>query len=277
MLLDCHVHTEGTETAAEIVAALDRAGTDRAILFAPYHGGEVGYPGTGMEDANRWLGGIARELPDRVIGFCWIEPTLPGAVQELERCIGDYGLAGVKMIPNHWYPTDKVAFPVYEEIQELGVPVIFHAGILYGYEDGSRFCQPVLYEALINFPGVRFALAHLAWPWVDECLATYGRFRAQYRTYHGKRPAVREMQMWIDLTPGTPPAWRADALRKALAFAGPEHLIWGSDSTPHHAEGALRIREQDRQILTSQLGLPADAQEEIFGGNLERFLAPRGE
>src|SRR5574340_948191 len=97
---------------------------------------------------------MGRELPDRVIPFAWIEPTLPRAVEEVERCIVDYGLRGVKMIPNHWYPTDEAVFPVYARIEELGVPIIFHSGILYGYEDCSRFCRPVLYEALINFPGI---------------------------------------------------------------------------------------------------------------------------
>jgi len=271
MVTDCHWHTTGKETTGEIAQAIEQAGLDRAILFAPYIplGDDAGMP---MPEANQWMAGVARELPDRVIGFAWIEPTLPGAVDEVERCVQDYGLRGIKMIPNHWYPTDEAVFPVYEKIQELQVPIIFHSGILYGYQDGSRFCRPAFYEALINFPRIRFALAHISWPWVDECLAVYGRFRHQWHVYHGKRPEVREIQMYIDTTPGAPLPWRADALQKALAFAGEDCLIWGSDALPGNSQYARQILESDRRILSQQLGVSAATQEKYFGGNLSRFL-----
>ena len=276
MIIDCHWHTTGRETVEEIAEGIEKAGLDRAVLFAPYlaQSDKDARAGMPMEEANRWMGEIARELPDAVIGFAWIEPNLPGAVEEVDRCISEYGLCGVKMIPNHWYPTDEAVFPVYEKIQELQVPMICHSGILYGYQDGSRFCRPVLYEALINFPGVRFALAHIGWPWVDECLAVFGRFRAQWQTYQGKRPEIADIQMFIDVTPGTPPIWRADALRKAVAFVGEDRLIWGSDASPLRYEYAARVLESDRRILSSQIGLPSASQDKILGGNLERFLAP---
>ncbi len=275
MVLDCHWHPRGDESPSDIARALDRAGIERAIFFAPYFAGGDLLPGMPMADANRWMAKMGRELPDRVIPFAWIEPTLPGAVEEVERCVIDLGLRGVKMIPNHWYPTDEAVFPVYARIEELGVPIIFHSGILYGYRDCSRFCRPVYYEALINFPGIRFALAHISWPWVDECLAVYGRFEDEYHVNPDKRPQVKEIQMWIDITPGTPPAWREDALRKAVAFAGEDRLIWGSDTIPRSWESGARILERDRHLLTHQLGLPPASQEKILGGNLERFLQPR--
>ena len=174
-----------------------------------------------MEEANRWLGRIAADLPDRVYGFAWIEPTLPGShPQEAERCINDYRLHGFKMCPNHWSPTDEAVFPVYEKMQEVRAPALFHAGILHGYRDSSRFCQPILFEALINFPRLRFALAHMAWPWVDECLALFGRFRHEMEQRMGAGVGAETCQMFIDLTPGTPPVYREDALHKALAYAG---------------------------------------------------------
>ncbi len=274
MVMDIHWHPKGDETPRQVALAIEKAGLEKAVVIAPYFAGGDELPGMPMEDANRWIAKTAREAPDRIIGFAWIEPTLPGAVDEVERCIADYGLRGVKMIPNHWYPTDEAVFPVYEKIQEMGVPILFHSGILYGYEDCSRFCQPVLFEALIHFPGIKFALAHISWPWVDECLAVYGRFEAQWHDYHGKRPLVKEIQMWIDITPGTPPAWREDALRKAVAFAGEDHLIWGSDTIACNVEWTRRTLESDRRIFSQQLGLPASSQEKIFGGNLLRFLQP---
>jgi len=270
MLADCHWHTMGRETAADIGKALDIAGLDRAVLIAPYFGEGIYYPGMPIEEANKWLAKIASELPDRVFGFAWIEPKFPGAVQEVERCINDYRLHGFKMIPNHWSPIDEAIFPVYEKIQEVRAPTLFHSGIDHGFGDSSRFCQPILFEVLINFPRLRFALAHIGWPWVDECIALLGRFRHEAEQYTG--PGVKQCQMFIDITPGTPPVYREDALRKALAYCGDDSLIWGSDSHPTGAERARRVLESDRQIFTQQLGAAASSQQKIFGDNLMAFL-----
>ena len=166
-----------------------------------------------------------------------------------------------------WKPGYISVFPVYEKIGELGVPIIFHSGILFFPGDGSRFCRPVFFEALLDFPSVRFALAHIGWPWVDECLAVYGRFRSAASL------SGEPMQMWIDTTPGTPPAWRVDALRKAFAYAGDEHILWGSDASggtlgTHAAETLAG----DRRILSAQLGLSDETQRRWMRENAIEFL-----
>jgi len=75
------------------------------------------------------------------------------------------------MIPDHWYPYDEFMYSIYEEVEELGVPIIFHSGILFDFKDSSRFCRPVNYEVFLSFPDLKFALAHVSWPWIDECSA----------------------------------------------------------------------------------------------------------
>ena len=267
MLIDCHVHSVGDEDPTQTIKSMDAAGLDKIILFGPKPGGWEGdSESLSMREANEWLARFAAEAPDRIIPFTWIEPNLPGAVEELERAVADLGCKGVKMIPNHWYPTDEAVFPVYEKAGELGVPLICHAGILFGNADGSRFCRPAFYEALINFPRVRFALAHIGWPWVDECLAVAGRFRA-----HSIRTG-QEMQMWIDTTPGTPPMWRSEALQKALAYLGDERILWGSDARASDLTPASKTMASDRRILRSILGAGAETERRWLGENVLRFL-----
>ena len=267
MVIDCHVHSMGNESAREIIEGMDAAGIDKIVLLAPPPGGfESWGRSLTMREASDGLAKVVAEAPDRIIPFTWVEPTLPGAVEELEYAIVDLGFKGVKMIPNHWYPTDEVVFPVYEKIQELGVPLLCHSGILFGNRDSSRFCRPAFYEALINFPKVRFALAHIGWPWVDECLAVAGRFRADaQRRGH-------PMQMWIDTTPGTPPIWRPDALQKTLSYLGDEQMIWGSDSMAAGIAQAGKTLASDRRILKSLLGGNADTERRWMSENVERFL-----
>ncbi|NLX37335.1 MAG: amidohydrolase [Chloroflexi bacterium] len=268
MIIDIHVHAFGEETAKAVLDGMDAAGIDKCCLFAPAPETDELSKRWAMREATDWLARIAAEAPDRILPFCWIEPTLPGAVQELEYAIADKGFAGVKMIANHWYPCDETVFPVYEKAGELNAPIIFHSGILYFHGDSSRFNRPVFWEPLLHFPKVRFALAHISWPWVDECLALYGRFRAL-----NSEGREHPHQMWIDTTPGTPPAWREDALRKTLSFAGDEYILWGSDSvgTGIHEHGVDVLRS-DRQLLHQQLGAPAETERRWLGENALRFL-----
>jgi predicted TIM-barrel fold metal-dependent hydrolase len=243
---------------------MDHAGIDRICLFAPYRGESE----EGQRESTDFMAKVARADPERIIGFAWIEPRLPIAAEETERAIADCGLKGVKMIPDHWYPYDEALFPVYEKVQELGVPMLFHSGILFGFKDSSRFCRPVHYEALLHFPGIKFALAHISWPWTDECLATCGRFRAAL--YRGE---TTQHQMYIDITPGTPPAWRADALRKALEYPGADYLIYGSDCSNATDPEALRAKlNTDLKLFSEELQLSAATQEKILGRNLSKLF-----
>jgi len=273
MIIDCHVHSRGTETAGSILRAMDQAGIEKMCLFSPYASatelggiGRFGADETGMKEAVEWLGKVVAQAPDRIIGFAWIDAQWPSAVETLERAV-ELGIRGVKSIPNHWYPTDECALKLFAKMEELGVPGIFHSGILFAFADGSRFCRPAFYEALINYPHVKFALSHISWPWVDECLAVAGRFRAMIRQDN------REMQMFVDITPGTPRIWRAEALRKALVYLGDERLIYGSDTYP--ADDAERLRasvQRDLAIFRGELGLSALSIDRIMGENLLHML-----
>ena len=267
MLIDIHVHATGRESASEIVEGMDTAGLDQICLFAPPPETEALGTRTGtMQENHDWLAGIAAAAPERILPFAWIEPTLDGAPTEVERVVRQLGFRGIKMIPKHWYPTDQSVFPVYERIEAMDVPALFHSGILFLYDDCSRYCQPVLFEALLHFPKLRFALAHISWPWVDECLAVYGRFRAAVRG-QGIEP-----QMWIDTTPGTPPAWRKDALHKAFCYADQNHILWGSDSTGTGLEHAAETLVSDQRILRDELGLSEETERAWMGENAMAWL-----
>ncbi|MCC6445327.1 MAG: amidohydrolase [Armatimonadetes bacterium] len=264
---DCHCHARGEETGDQVLRWMDEAKIDRINLFSRYPapvGGEFR-----RKDARESIDHIARAQsadPDRIFGLIWAEPRAPGMVEEIEYGIGEKGLRGVKMIPDHWSPGDDILLPIYEKMQALGRPIQFHSGILYGFGDSSRFCQPVLYEPLVHFPGLRFSLAHIGWPWVDECLAVFGRFRAAagYRT--------DRCQMWIDTCRGTPDAWREEALRKAVPFCGMSRLMFGVDCDPASLPGNAPAHvAKDLTILRDIMGLTQEQVQTFFWGACEAF------
>lgn len=269
---DCHVHMRGGETADEILRGMDAAGITRICLFAPYPGRDIeGYgppPAEAYRPAIEEVAAIQAVDPDRIYGLFWPDPRSEGILDLIEYALLDKGLRGLKMIPNHWSPCDELLFPLYEKMQAIGKPIQFHSGILYGFGDSSRFCQPVLYEALVNFPGVRFSLAHISWPWVDECLAVFGRFRAAVRYQ------TADCQMWIDTCRGTPDAWRLEALRKAVPFCGTQRLMYGTDCTAGSIAGNApwHIRK-DTDILVNEMGLSEGQVQEFFWGAAEALYS----
>jgi len=265
---DCHVHSLGGETADETLKAMDAAGITRINLFARYPGDSTDEclppPRESYRPTIDHVASLQAAAPDRIYGLAWIDPRSEGALEEVEYALVDKGLRGIKMIPNHYEPCDELCFPIYEKVQELGKVIQFHSGILYGFGDSSRFCRPVLYEALVHFPTLKFSLAHISWPWMDECIAVWGRFRAA--SGYGKRPN----QMWIDTCRGTPDAWRLEAFRKVIPFCGTSQVMYGTDTTPGQmgATAPEHIRK-DRDILKNEIGI-SDAQlEEFFWGAAE--------
>lgn len=292
MIIDCHVHSLGVEKTDVILKGMDKAGINKAIIFSPYPSPYMGleekiiprtapgvtrhlefsYPNVASEkqmEAVEFIARLQKEAPDRIVGFVWLEPRLKDAVQILEWAVTSKELKGIKMIPDHWYPYDEFMYPIYKKAEELNIPILFHSGILYGFKDSSRFCRPVNYEVLLSFPNLRFALAHVSWPWVDECIAVWGRFRASLEEIERAR---KEVQMFIDATPGTPLIYRRDALQKVMAFGAEDNVLFGTDCTAGRLEYGKYHVERDVAILRQVIGVSKKTVDKFLGGNASRFL-----
>ncbi len=266
MYNDCHIHCRPDAQGADVLEAMDAQGIGRALLIAPHMA-------ESNEQAMRSIDIIAEICspdPERLVGFAWIEPTLSGAAEQVEYAINEKALKGIKMIPDHWYPYEERLFPVYEKIQELRKPILFHSGILFGNMDSSRFCRPAFYEVMLHFPKIKFALAHVSWPWTDECLAVGGRMRAAVRDGD-----VGQMQMYVDIARGTPDPYRPDVLDKAVKYLGAEWLIYGSDDiVPGNLSHSRSGLEADRAFVCRHLRYPNEVFNKIASENFDKLLAP---
>ena len=133
-IFDIHIHCREETKGADILKAMDAVEMEKAAIFSPHTHETNETEIESIEVVTR----VVAEDPERLVGFAWIEPTLSDAADHVEMAVNDKGLKGVKMIPNHWYPYEERLFPVYERIQEMRVPLLFHSGILYGNADSSR-------------------------------------------------------------------------------------------------------------------------------------------
>ena len=265
MYCDCHIHCSAGADGSEILKAMDAREMEKAVLVAP-HMTESDAEVVKSIDS---ITATCAPDPDRLLGFAFVDPSLPGVVDHVRMAV-DRGLKGFKLMPDHWYPYEERFFPTYAAIEAARKPMLWHSGILWANGDSSRFCRPVFYEALLHFPRVKFALAHISWPWTDECLAVAGRFRAAVRRGQGD-----SMQMFVDITRGTPEFYRVEALDRALQYLGAGCLIYGSDNrAPGDFEGSRRCVDADREIICGALGRPEADFERIARGNIEDWLAP---
>lgn len=258
---DAHTHLAGSdsgENVLNILACLDGAGVASAFVFAPLldvHSWHL--TDEHLDDIqahNDYAADVCSQAPDRLYGFCVLNPA-PGVasgsieravdlmIEEAGRCYHELGLRGVKMVPGGWYPNDPQVVRLYRALADLGMYVVFHSGIFVDGREGS-FCRPTYFEAIHQVPELKVQLAHMSWPWVDEAIAVLDMETILF----GGEPT--KWQLKADLSFGPPDDWQLDAWQKSLDSLPPSMLCYGSDGfwpmQPDH------YREQ---YLQPQLGL----------------------
>jgi predicted TIM-barrel fold metal-dependent hydrolase len=260
-ILDAHTHLSGSEFGENpdnIMQTLDACGVQQAFIFAPLLDVRSWHlTNDHLEDIrahNDYCANIAASEPDRLLGFCVLDPSPALAegssvravdlmLHEVQRCYHDLGLRGVKMVPHGWYPDAPELIRLYELIAELGMYAVFHAGIFLDGREG-RYCRPAFYEGVHQVPAMRAQLAHLGWPWVDECIAVM----AQETIFEGGDSS--KWQLRADMSFGPPADWQLESWQKAFDTLPHQMIGYASDafwpSTPERYEN---------QFLRPQVGL----------------------
>lgn len=96
---------------------------------------------------NDHIAGIVRDYPNRFAGLGTVplqDPKL--AVIELERCVGELGLAGIEIGShvNQWNLNDPNLFEVFAAAAELGAAIFVHPWDMMGKERMSKYWLPWL-------------------------------------------------------------------------------------------------------------------------------------
>ncbi|MGI6537259.1 MAG: amidohydrolase family protein [Caldicoprobacterales bacterium] len=200
----------------------------------------------------------------------WIDPTEKDCIKQAEAAIR-MGVDGFKVICTHFYPGDVRMIEFAKFCAENNKPIFFHSGILYDGKVSSKYNRPVGFEDLISVNGLRFSLAHISWPWCDECIALFGKIRNA-----SSRNEDFKVDMYIDITRGTPPAYRRDALYKLFSFTGFDttKVMFGSDSryNDYVPERVIKGHVEIDDEIMRDFGMNDEQRENIFKNNLLRFI-----
>lgn len=144
-----------------LVAQMDEAGVDRAVLLVP----DFTYVFKSPID----IGSIARQHvevrerhPNRFWVFQGIDPRWGREGLDLfERTVTEYGFEGLKLYPPCGFsPSSEIVYPLYEICRRHRLPVLVHTGPTSPTLDFS-YADPYLIDrAAKDFPEVSFILGH---------------------------------------------------------------------------------------------------------------------
>ena len=263
-IVDSHIHLSGREDWRQVIASLDEAGVTQACLIGPFLDPVSWVPrsGTALDQANDYLLKLVACASDRLWALVTVDPRDRLAPEAVRRLADKPGVRGLKLIPHDWDPGD--ARDVYAACEAARLPILFHSGIFISGRCSDR-CRPARFEVVRDYPALKVVLAHLGWPWVDEAIAV-----ALMDPLKGQAS-----QISLDLSPGTPPVYRDDALHKAFSALGAAPLLFASDLFCPFEADALRARIAADRARLQRSGATRTDLDAVFGTNAAQLFGPR--
>ena len=172
---------------------------------------------------NEEIAEVARANADVLIPFASIDPHKGRrGVDEARRLIADHGVRGFKFHPNvqGFFPNDRLAYPLYEVIEEAGLPALFHtghSGVGSGLPGGGgirlKYSNPIhVDDVAVDFPTLKIVLAHPSFPWQDEALSI----------------AMHKPQVFIDLSGWSPKYFPPQLIQYANTLLR-NQVLFGTD------------------------------------------------
>ncbi|AJC61276.1 hypothetical protein GZL_08753 [Streptomyces sp. 769] len=172
---------------------------------------------------NEEVAEAAAAHPDVLIPFASIDPFRGRAgVRQARRLVEEYGVRGFKFHPSiqGFFPNDRLAYGLYEVIEETGTIALFHTGqtgIGAGVPGGGgirlKYSNPLhVDDVAVDFPHLKVILAHPSFPWQDEALAV----------------ATHKPGVHIDLSGWSPKYFPPQLVRYANSLLQ-DKVLFGSD------------------------------------------------
>jgi uncharacterized protein len=251
LVIDCHAHLSFRRSPNDpgddlvVLNAADRLGIDQlccSILCARPASVE------GFRACNAALAAAIRRHPKRFLGYCYVNPEHGRqALDEIRRCMNEYGFIGVKLY-NERLCTDPIVAPVVELAIELGAVILHHAGHGHVPFAGQPNISDGGHLAALGrrYPEARLICAHVGgggdWEWTIKALR------------HANNVYLDTSGSVID----------EGIVEFAARTLGIDRLLFGCDMS--FTAGMGKIRGAD---------LSVEQKQKILSGNLLRLLASR--
>ena len=173
---------------AELEAALEAGGVDKAVVHAEYEHGDF------ADELNQAVAGLVADDPKRYLGVGTVAQEQPADIMRTVSQVGtcaELGFVGVSLQPAFFHTAidDRRLYPVYAKTAELGLVAFVHTGINYGTTHPFGNDHPMLLDQVAcDFPGLRIVAAHAGWPWTAEMVAVARKHANVYLEFGGLAP-----------------------------------------------------------------------------------------
>ena len=237
-------------SATETIATMDAEGVDVSVVF--------GFPWGDIDTCrlnNDYVIEVVRRHPDRLKGFCCVDPFLPEAPAEVERCLSA-GLSGVGELAFYQSGIDtpcvECLAPIMDLCRRFEVPVMVHTNEPVGhpYPGKSPNTLAQIYRLAKAYPDNTIILAH----WGG------GLFFYQLL----KREVTATLKNVYYDTAASPYLYDPAVYRLAAELAGSGKVLFGTDFP------LLKPGRYYREIEAS--GLSASQRRKVLGENAARLL-----
>lgn len=234
--IDAHNHAGvrygAKQTGADLVAKLDAAGIDKAVIF-PFVEGTI---------SNDPMKRYADAFPERLIPFCAVNPwDTETAASEVRRRLGDEGFRGVKLHPTiHGYHLSDhgLVDPIFEAAAEHDAPIIVHGA-------SDLYNAPLEFAAMAAaFPQVPLIMAHMGVFWLFQQAIELAATHANLYLETSRAPVFE--------------------ISEAIQGLGAEKVIFGTDSP--FVDYEWEVNKMERVAPSPE------AYDLIMGGNIARIL-----
>ncbi len=242
-------------TADELIASMDEAGVDISVIL------NIGWTTHELcVETNDYIMESISRYPQRLVGFCAIQPQSPeAAIAEIERC-AKAGIRGVgEMRPDMQLfdlRDEEMMKPFIEVIAKHRLILLTHASEPVGHEyPGKGGITPdILYPFIASFPDLTIVCAH----WGGGL------------PFYALMPEVEKAMsnVFFD-TAASPLLYTPQVYNQVIQLVGADKILFGSDY-PLLAQG--RLLEEIRA-----LDLPQETKSLILSGNAQKLLGIKGE
>jgi predicted TIM-barrel fold metal-dependent hydrolase len=232
-------------SAADLIAQLDAAGIRRAVVLSTAYifeqpSRKADAAAEKLRRDNDWTSQQVARFPDRLIGFCSLNPLKDYALDELARCARDPNLRrGLKLhfgnsVVDYHNPTHiEQVRRIFRAANDYRMALVVHMRasvtqkLPYGRDEASKFLNDLMPAA----PDVVVQVAHLAGAgsWQDEGAQQALEVLADAVA----RRDPRTRQLYFDVTALGAPATPDNAQRIAAMIRkiGTHRVLFGSDAT----------------------------------------------
>ena len=237
-------------TADELIDSMDKDGIDISVIV------NIGWTTHDLcvETNDYILESIAR-YPDRLIGFCTVQPnSYEAAIAEIERCVKG-GVRGVGEIRPDMqlfnFLDEEIMAPFIEVIRKHNLILLTHASEPVGHDyPGKGIITPgILYPFITRYPDLTIVCAH----WGGGL------------PFYALMPEVKEAMnnVFFD-TAASPFLYSPQVYNHVTQLVGGDQILFGSDY-PLLAQSRI-VKE------IKSLDLPEETESLILSGNAQRLL-----